>query len=97
MRVRMIHRLTGMTAGIEDHPVSGYRDALGPRHLVSLTRHFGQQVSTGHSQRGQVGIVILRYHEYMNRSLRIDITKCECARGFEHSGGRCFAGGDSAE
>jgi hypothetical protein len=97
MRVHVIHRLPGVTAGIEDHPVAALCDALGPRYLMSLTHHFSKQPGSGRGQRTEIAIVIPRNHQHVNRSLRIDITKCERARGFEDSRRRNFAHGDSAE
>src|ERR1017187_4768222 len=92
MRMRVVHRLPGVAAGVEDHPVAGVGHALGSCHLVSLAKHLGQQPIAGGGQRGQVAIVIPRNHPHVHRRLRIDITKCDRARGFEHSGGRYFAG-----
>ena len=96
MCVYMIDGLPAVAAGIEDHPVAGIGNTFGLRHLVGLRGDLSQQTGVT-SQRSQVGVVLLRDHQHVNRRLRINVAKCKRPGAFQHD--RCwyFAGRDSAE
>jgi hypothetical protein len=91
-----MYGLAGVTAGIEDHSVSGLSDALRHSYFVRLHRYLGKQaVISGDSS--QVAVVIPRYHQYMSWRLGIYVAECERARAFKHKRSRHFAGSDSTE
>lgn len=57
MRVRMIHRLPGVTARIKDNAITRLGNALSERDFVGLVSHFCQQLCLGGGQARQVRIV----------------------------------------
>src|ERR1022692_763773 len=97
VRVRVIDGLAGVTACIEDNAVTGLRNALGLGYLVRLSCYLGHQPVLRVGEACQVRIVRLGNHQDVNRRLRIDVTKCERALGFEHPRCRDLPGRDPAE
>jgi hypothetical protein len=79
MSVRVTHRLAGVTAGIKDNAITGPGNALTDRNLVSLRRYLGKQPVLRACEAREVRIVRFGNDEHMNRSLRIDVAKCEGA------------------
>ena len=77
--MRMTDRLAGVTARIKDNAITRLGNALSDRDLVSLRHYLGKQPVLRASQARQVRIVRLGNDEHMNRSLRIDVAKCERA------------------
>ena len=79
MGVRVTHRLAGVTACIKDNAITGPGNALTDRNLVSLRRYLGKQPVLRAGEPREVRIVRFGNDEHMNRSLRIDVAKCEGA------------------
>ena len=75
----MANGLAGVTARIKDNAVTGLGNALGDRDLVCLGRYLGQQPVVRACQTRQVRIVRFGNDEHVNRSLRIDVAKCDRA------------------
>jgi len=44
VRVRVVHRLPGIAAGIKDNAITGLGDTIGKRDLVSLSGQFRKQL-----------------------------------------------------
>ena len=81
--MHVVNGLARVSAGIEDHTVSGIGDAFSHCHLMGLGRDLGEQSLVG-GQGGQVAVVIARNHQHMNRRLRIYVAECERASAFQH-------------
>ena len=97
MRVRVFDGLPGVTADIEDNAITGLRNALGQRYLVSLSRYLGHQPVIRGCKTCQVRVVRFGNHQDVDGRLRIDVTKCERALCFEHARCRDLPGRDFAE
>jgi len=96
VRVHVINGLASVTAGVEDHAVSGVSDAFRDRYLMRRRRYLREQARVG-GDGGQVAVMFPRNHQYMNRRLRIYVAECESARAFAHHGSGDLTGRDSAE
>jgi hypothetical protein len=70
MRVHVMYGLARVSAGVEDHTVSGIGDAFSHRHPMRLGRDLGEQSLVG-GYGSQVAVVIARNYQDMNRRLRI--------------------------
>lgn len=89
--------LPGLCPGVEDDPVAAVGDALGQGYLVGMRDEVGKQPVAGGRQLGQIGVVVARYHEDMDRGLRIDVPERDRAR-IARNYGRWYLGGrNSAE
>ena len=72
--------LPGLCPGVEDDPVAAVGDALGQSYLMGMRDEVGKQpVASGH-QFGQIGVVVARDHQDMDRSLRINVPERDRAR-----------------
>src|SRR5205809_329575 len=67
------HRLPGLRAGVEDHPVPGLGHPFVLGDLVRQACHLVQQAVVGRGEGGQVAVVVLRYDQHMGRRLRVDV------------------------
>lgn len=77
--MRMTNRLAGVAARIKDNAVTRLGNALSDRDFVSLRGDLRKQSLRGACQARQVRIVRFGNNEHVNRSLRIDVAKCERA------------------
>jgi len=91
------HRLPGPGTGVEDHPVPGLGQPFGLGDLVRLGRHLGEQPAAGRGERGQIGVVILRYDQHVRGRLGVDVTERESAGRLGHALGRDVARDNPAE
>src|SRR5215469_657104 len=91
------HRLPGLRAGVEHHPVPGLGHPLVLGDLVRQGRHLVQQAVVGGGERSQVGIVILRYDKHMGGRLRVDVPEGKGAGRLGHALGRDIPRNDRAE
>lgn len=72
--------LPRLRPGVEDDPVPAVADTLGHRDLVCLGHHLSQQRVVRCGERGEIRIVIVRYHQYMRGRLRVYVAESNCSR-----------------
>jgi hypothetical protein len=89
--------LPAVAAGIEDDPVARLGDALGGRYLVRVPHQIRQQPGVRGGQVGQIGVVIARDDQHMNRRLRINVAESDRPGIFGHYGCRYVSSCDPAE
>src|SRR5579875_1097591 len=97
VRMHVRHGLARLRAGVEDHAVPGVSDSLACRHLVRLCRELVQQPVPGGRDRREVRVVLSRYHQHVNRRLRVNVAKCNSSLGFEYPHRWDIARNDAAE
>src|SRR5262245_256130 len=90
-------RLPGLRPGVEDYPVPGLAHPLVLGHLVRQGRHLVQQAVVGSGERGQIGIMVLRYDQHVGGRLRVDVPEGEGAGRLGHTLGRDIPRHDRAE
>jgi hypothetical protein len=64
---------------------------------MGLSRQFSQEAVARRGERGEVRIVLFRYHKHMRRGLRAYVAKSNCSRRLEHARCRDIARHDPAE
>lgn len=73
--VHVRHALPGIRTGVEDDAIATIGYAFCHGHLMRMGDQVRQQAIARRRQRGQVLMVVARDHEYVNGSLRINITE----------------------
>src|ERR1035437_10550684 len=91
------HGLPCLRAGVEHDAVSAVADSLVHRDLMGLNCHFSQQPVARRGERGEVRIVLFRYHKHMRRSLRAYVAESNCSWRLEYARCRDIARHDPAE
>ena len=90
-------RLAGLGASVEDDTVAAIRDALADCDLMGVRDEVGQQVVASGRQLGQVGVVVARDHEDVDRGLRINVTERDRSGIARDDRCRYFSGRNTAE
>src|ERR1700722_7921831 len=97
VRVHVTHRLAAVGAGVEHDPVPAVGHSLRDRDPVGLGRHLGQQAPGGRRHGGQVGVVLTRDDQDMDRGLRVDIAERYSALALHDFLRRDLTGNDAAK
>ena len=75
MRVHVVDRLAGLRPGVEHHPVAGLGNACVACHQRRLSRDLAKQAVVGLGERGQILMVLFRYHQNVHRRLGVYVLK----------------------
>jgi hypothetical protein len=97
VRVYVVNRLAGVVPGVEHHPVAGLCHACLVCHQRRLSRDLVKQPIARLRNRGQVLMVLFRYHQNVQRRLRVYVLECDSARAFKNSRRRDLPRRDATE
>ena len=75
MRVHVVDRLARLRPGVEHHPVAGFRNACIACYQRRLSRDLAEQAVVGLGERGQVLMVLFRYHQNVHWRLGVYVLK----------------------
>lgn len=75
MKVKVRHYLAGVLSRVRHGPVTGFSDARCFRHVLHGGKHMTQHCGVVSVQVIHRSEVLLRNHQYMNRSLRVNVVK----------------------
>lgn len=97
VRVYVVDGLAGVVPRVEHHPVAGLRHACLGRRQRRLSRDLVEQAIARLRDRGQVLMVLFRYHQNVQRRLRVYVLECDSARAFKNPSRRDLPRCDAAE